>query len=101
MATAPAIERAPLLRWWRRCVPDSLAVQGPLKDQQKMASVNHPRCESTLPLTLSLSDFEPKVFVRWRASAARPIRPAPAADFFFSDIAAPATHGRQPIAPAS
>jgi hypothetical protein len=95
MATAPAIERAPLLRWWRRCVPDSLAVQGPLKDQQKMASVNDPRCESTLPLTLSLSDFEPKVFVRWRASAARPIR-----TILFSDIAALATHGRQPIAPA-
>jgi hypothetical protein len=52
---------------------------------------------------LSLSDFEPKFFIL-RASAARPIRPAPAADFFlatflFSDSAAPATHGRRAIAP--
>ena len=37
-----------------------------------MASVNDPRCESTLPLTLSLSDFEPKVFVRWRGQRRAP-----------------------------
>ena len=57
MATAPGIERAPLLRWWCRCVPDSRAAQVALKDQQKMAPVNQAQWESTLPLTLSLSDF--------------------------------------------
>src|SRR6516165_6736238 len=75
--------------------------------QWKPAVVNLARWESTrantggvtLPRPLSLSDFEPKLFIR-RASAARPIRPAPAADFFlatflFSDSAVPATHGRQ------
>jgi hypothetical protein len=50
----------------------SLAARQALKDQQKMAPVSHARCESTLPLTLSLSDSEPKVFIRWRASGARP-----------------------------
>jgi hypothetical protein len=57
MATAPGIERAPLLRWWCRCVPDSHTAQVALKDQQKMALVKHPYWESTLSLTLSLSDF--------------------------------------------
>jgi hypothetical protein len=53
--------------------------------------------ETPLPRPLSLSDFEPKFFIRRasaadfepnffirRASAARPIRPAPAADFFLA-----------------
>jgi len=39
-----------------------------------MALVNHISSESRLPLTLSLSDSETKLFVRSRASAARPIR---------------------------
>src|SRR5690349_10315549 len=51
-----------------------------------------------LPRPLSLSDFEPNFFIR-RVSAARPIRPAPAADFFLAGSAVPATHGRQAIAP--
>jgi hypothetical protein len=38
-----------------------------------MALVNHARRESRLPLTRSLCDFETKVFIRWRASVARPI----------------------------
>jgi hypothetical protein len=44
--------------------------QAALKDQQKMALVNHISSESRLPLTLSLSDSETKLFVRSRASAA-------------------------------
>ena len=69
-----------------------------------MASVSLMRWDSRLPLTLSLSDSEPKVFVRWRASAARPNTK----NFFlplflftlflFTANAAPATNGRQAIA---
>ena len=114
MATAPGSNERPVLRCWGRCFPDSVAAGVALKDQQKMASVSHTLRESTLPLTRSLCDFEPKVFIRWRAGVARPIRflfseflfsdnAAPAttgrqALFLFSDIAAPPTNGRQPIA---
>ena len=90
-----------------------------------MAPVYHTCWELTLPLTRSLCDFETKVFIRWRASVARPIlflfsdfldflfsdflfsdNAAPATNgrqalFLFSDIAAPATNGRQAIAPPS
>ena len=92
-----------------------------------MAPVYHTCWELTLPLTCSLCDFETKVFIRWRASVARPIlflflgfffsflffsdflfsdNAAPATNgrqalFLFSDIAAPATNGRQAIAPPS
>ena len=45
--------------------------QAALKDQEKMALVNHTSSESRLPLTRSLSDSETKLFVRSRASAAR------------------------------
>ena len=41
-----------------------------IEDQQKIAPVYLYRWESTLPLTLSLSDFEPKCFTRGRAGAA-------------------------------
>ena len=61
-----------------------------------MALVNHTCSESTLPLTLSLSNSETKLFVRSRASAARPIRFL-FSDFLFSDNAAPATNGRQAL----
>jgi hypothetical protein len=74
-----------------------------LKDQRKMASVNHPRCESTLPLTLSLSDSG-IYFYPLARPAARRIRIsflAISLIFLFSDIAAPATSGRQAIAPPS
>ena len=63
-----------------------------------MASVSLARRELMLPLTLSLSDYEPKVFVRCRASAARPIQTFLFSDsliFLFSDIAAPATTGHR------
>ena len=49
-----------------------------------------------LPLTLSLSDSETKLFVRSRASAARPILFL-FSTFLFSDNAAPATNGRQAL----
>jgi hypothetical protein len=51
-----------------------------------------------LPRPLSLFRFRTEIIIR-RASAARPIRPAPAADFFLAGSAVPATHGRQAIAP--
>jgi hypothetical protein len=47
-----------------------------------------------LPLTLSLSDFG-IYFIRWRAGAPNFLF----SDFLFSDNAAPATHGRQPVVP--
>jgi hypothetical protein len=100
--------RFPLYGWNSR---NLLAAHEALKDKGKrlwftVMAGNRPRANPgrvTLPRPLSLSDFEPKFFIR-RASAARPIRPAPAADFFlatflFSDSAAPATHGRRAIAP--
>ena len=73
MATAPGLNERPVLRWWCRSFPDSLAAHGALKDQQKMAPVYRTYWESRLPLTRSLCDFETKVFIRWRASVARPI----------------------------
>jgi hypothetical protein len=76
MATAPGLNERPVLRWWCRCFPDSLAarvaltdrrkqarfsfidgIPDALKDQQKMALVYHAHWESRLPLTLSLADF--------------------------------------------
>ena len=70
MATAPGLNERPVLHWWRRSFPDSRAAQVALKDQQKMAPVNHTHWESTLPLTLSLSDSG-NLFCPLRASAAR------------------------------
>ena len=59
-----------------------------------MASVNDPRCESTLPLTLSLSDFGIYFY---------PLaKPRAQYDFFlaiFFLAILPATNGRQAIAP--
>ena len=58
-----------------------------------MASVNQPRCESTLPRTLSLSDSEPKLFVRcprWRRAPNTIFLFSGSLIFLFSDIAAPA-----------
>ena len=76
MATAPGLNEWPVLRWWCRCFPDSLAarvaltdrwkrarfsfidgIPHALKDQQKMAPVSRTYWKSTLPRSLSLSDF--------------------------------------------
>ena len=59
-----------------------------------MAPVSLTCCESTLPLTLSLSDSGNYFY---------PLAPAPRApiQIRFSDIATPAPAGRQPIAPSS
>ena len=70
MATAPGVNERPVLRCWGRCFPDSVAAGVALNDQQKMALVYLSCWESTLPLTRSLCDFEPKVFIRWRAGVA-------------------------------
>ena len=97
MATAPGLNERPVLRWWCRSFPDSrisLAAHGALKDQQKMAPVYHTCWELTLPLTRSLCDFETKVFIRWRASVARPILFL-FSDFLFSDLIMPR---RRPMA---
>ena len=63
-----------------------------------MAPVNHLYCESTLPLTLSLSDSGNYFYPL--ARQCRAPNTISFYDFLFSDIAAPATHGRQAIAPA-
>ena len=84
IATAPGLNERPVLRWWCRSFPDSLAAHGALKDQQKRASVNHSCWESLLPLTRSLSDFEPKS-LSVGAGIARPIRFL-FSTFLFSDI---------------
>ncbi len=70
MATSPGSNEWPVVHWWCRCFPDSLAAGVALKDQQKMAPVNLYALGIELPLTHSLSDFEPKFFTRWRAGAA-------------------------------
>src|SRR5689334_12307448 len=100
MATAAAIEIGRASCRERRCVPDSLAAGPALKDQQKMAPVNHPRGESTLPLPLSLSTAAP-VVLSVAAPAPRAQYEFFLALFFLAKIAAPAVRGRQPIAPAS
>ncbi len=74
MATAPGSKRALGLRWRCRSFPDFARHHQALEDQGETAPVyltlwESPRADPgrvTLPLTRSLCDFEPKVFIRWR-----------------------------------
>ena len=74
MATAPGSNERLYCAGGGAASRISRAARVALKDQRKMALVNHVPRNSRLPLTLSLSDSETKLFVRSRASAARPIR---------------------------
>jgi len=92
MAMAGAIAAA---RW--RSPPPLAGSYGVDVDSTRLARAHGVSLASTL--ALQFWDF----FIPSRG-AARPIRPAPAADFvlatfLFSDSAAPATHGRRAIAP--